>query len=162
MKKERGTGAPAQMIGAAALVLIDWLTKRWAVHALGAGETMTLLDGIVGLRYVENTGAAFSALSGSTALLSGISLIICAGVAAYIVRHPEAGRLTKAAMTLILAGGAGNLIDRMLRGYVVDFIELLFMRFAIFNVADICVTVGAVLLFIALLCGGEVSGRMER
>ena len=69
--------------------------------------------------------------------------------------------LTKLSLSMVLAGGVGNLSDRVARGYVVDYIELQFMRFAIFNAADVFITVGAALLFVALLCGGERNGRMD-
>ena len=160
--KKRGLAGAGWLTVSAALVLMDQISKLWAERTLLTGGGMPLIAGVVGFRYAENTGAAFSALSGSTALLSVVSLAICAAVAVYLLRHPEADWLTKLSLSLILAGGAGNLIDRIARGYVIDFIELLFMKFAIFNWADICVTAGAALLFIALLRGGEKSGGMER
>jgi len=150
------------MAVAAALVLTDWLTKRWAEQALAPVGRMALWDGVVGFCYAENTGAAFSSFSGATMLLGIVSLVICIGVAVYKLRHPEADWLTQSALSMVLAGGIGNLIDRIVRGYVVDFIEVLFIEFAIFNVADICVTVGAALLFIALLRGGEKNDGMAR
>ena len=69
--------------------------------------------------------------------------------------------LSKLSLSMIFAGGVGNLIDRIRLGYVIDFFELQFMDFAIFNVADICITIGAALLFIALMRGGEGNARME-
>ena len=143
------------------LLLIDWFSKRWAETGLAAVGKMPLIEGIIGLRYAENTGAAFSAFSGATALLSLFSVAVCIVVLAYLFKHPEMGVLSKASLSMIFAGGVGNLIDRITLGYVVDFFELQFMDFAIFNVADICITVGAVLLFIALLRGGEGNARME-
>ena len=160
--KDRRFSSVCWLAVSGALVLIDWVSKRWAEQILAPRGRMPLIDGIVGFCYAENTGAAFSALSGSTALLSVASLLICIAVAVYLLRHPEADWLTKLSLSMVLAGGAGNLIDRIIRGYVVDYIELLFMKFAIFNAADICVTVGAALLFIALLRGGEKSDRMDR
>ena len=145
----------------ALLLLADWFSKRWAETVLAAVETMPLLEGIVSLRYAENTGAAFSALSGSTVLLTVFSLAVCAVILFYLIRHPELGALSKLSLSMVFAGGVGNLIDRITRGYVVDFFELQFIEFAIFNVADICITVGAALLFIALLRGGEDNARME-
>jgi len=79
-----------------------------------------------------------------------------------MLRHPEETILMQQALALVLAGGVGNLIDRIRCGYVVDFIELQFIDFAIFNAADIFITSGAVLLFIVLLLGGERNARMDR
>ena len=143
------------------LLLIDWVSKRWAENVLAAVRTMPLIKGIVGLRYAENTGAAFSAFSGATALLSVFSAAVCIAVLIYLLKHPEMDMLSKLSFSMVFAGGVGNLIDRITLGYVVDFFELQFIDFAIFNVADIYITVGAALLFIALLRGGEGNARME-
>jgi len=143
------------------LLLIDLLTKKWAETALAPVETMPLVEGIIGLRYAENTGAAFSAFAGATVWLSLISLAVCTVVLVYVVRHPEMGRLEHLSLSMVLSGGIGNLIDRIARGYVVDFFEFQFVDFAVFNFADIFITVGAALLFIALLRGGEIHARVE-
>ena len=121
---------------------------------------MSLIDGVIGFRYAENTGAAFSALSGATVFLSVFSLAICIAIAIYMIRSTEGARALLP-LSMILAGGVGNLMDRVSYGYVVDFFELQFMKFAIFNVADICITAGAALLFAVLLFGGEKRGRMD-
>ncbi len=145
----------------ALLLLIDWFSKRWAQTTLAVVKTMPLIKGVIGLRYAENTGAAFSAFAGATTLLSAFSALVCIAVLIYLFKHPELDRLSKLSLSMVFAGGVGNLIDRIRLGYVVDFFELQFMDFAIFNVADICITVGAALLFIALLRGGEGHARME-
>ena len=161
MKKRKMTSALWLSVSAA-LILIDWLSKRWAETILAPQGTASLIEGVIGFRYAENTGAAFSVFSGATALLSAFSLAVCAAVAVYMIRHPESGVLMQMSLSMVLAGGVGNLIDRITRGYVIDFFELQFMEFAVFNVADICITAGAALLFIALLCGGEKNGRVDR
>ena len=147
--------------GSVLLLLIDWLSKRWAQTTLAAAKTMPLINGVIGLRYAENTGAAFSAFAGATTLLSAFSALVCMAVLIYLLKHPEMDRLSKLSLSMVFAGGTGNLIDRIKLGYVVDFFELQFMDFAIFNIADICITIGAALLFIALLRGGEGNARME-
>ena len=160
MKNKHGK-TMARLAISALLLLIDIVSKRWAETALAKQGTMPLLKGVIGFRYAENTGAAFSAFSGATILLSAFSVIVCAFILFYIIRHPEMSGPTGLSFAMVLSGGIGNLIDRMTRGYVVDFFEFQFVRFAIFNVADICITVGACLLFIALLRGGEAHGGME-
>ena len=146
----------------AILVIIDQLSKGWASGVLKDLRSLPLIEGVVGLRYAENTGAAFSSFSGATYLLIAFSLAVCAAVAVHMLRHPEETILMQQALALVLAGGVGNLIDRIRCGYVVDFIELQFIDFAIFNAADIFITSGAVLLFIVLLLGGERNARMDR
>lgn len=140
---------------------VDILSKKWAVSVLKPLGTMPLIDGLIGLRYSENTGAAFSSFSGATVLLSGFSLTVCAAIFVYMIARQSISSLMGFPLSLVLAGGVGNLIDRIGRGYVIDFFELQFMKFAIFNVADICITTGCILLFAAILFGGEANGRME-
>ncbi len=160
MKKEMMRGAGWLMLSAV-LVLIDQASKRWAQTVLAPQQTVELWKGVIGFRYAENTGAAFSAFSGATAALGVFSLAVCVVVAVWMIMNPKAGVRMMLPLSMILAGGVGNLIDRLAHGYVVDFFELQFVEFAIFNVADICITVGAALLFIVLLRGGEKSGRVD-
>jgi len=143
------------------LLLTDIFSKKWAETVLAPVREIPWIDGVIGFRYAENTGAAFSAFSGSTLLLGVVSLAVCASILIYILRHPGMNWLTNLSLSMLLAGGTGNLIDRFCRGYVVDFFEFQFVDFAVFNVADIYITTGAVLLFLALLFGGEHNGRLE-
>ena len=127
---------------AAALVGLDQWVKYLVVQTIPLGEHVPFLPHLLDLTYVQNTGAAFSLFSSHTWLLTVISLVMSILLALAVwkplFRHP-AGR---AALTLLLAGAVGNLIDRALQGYVVDMFHVLFMEFAVFNVADICVVVG--------------------
>ena len=127
----------------AALVGIDQLIKLWAVQVLQPVGAMPLIPHVVELRFVLNQGMAFSLLSGKQ-----LFLIIATSAAllavAYGLFFRSRGRYLQQA-ALLLGGGIGNLIDRVLNGEVVDYINLLFMRFAVFNFADICVCVGVAL-----------------
>lgn len=129
----------------AALVGIDQVIKLWAVNVLEPVGSMPLIPHVVELRFVLNQGMAFSLLSGKQLFLivaTSAALI----VVAYMLFFRSRGKLLQqAAMILVLSGGIGNLIDRVLNGQVVDYINLLFMRFAVFNFADICVCVGVAL-----------------
>ena len=133
------------LLAAAALIGIDQAIKLWAVQALQPVGAMPFIPHVVELRFVLNQGMAFSLLSGKQLFLiiaTSIALIFVA----YGLFFRSRGRyLQQAALLLILAGGIGNLIDRVLNGEVVDYINLLFMRFAVFNFADICVCVGVAL-----------------
>ena len=129
----------------AALVGIDQLIKLWAVQVLQPVGAMPLIPHVVELRFVLNPGMAFSLLSGKQ-----LFLILATGAALLLVAYglffrSRGKRLQQAALLLVLGGGIGNLIDRVLNGEVVDYINLLFMRFAVFNFADICVCVGVAL-----------------
>lgn len=126
------------------LVAIDQLVKYQVLQNIDLGEHVPFIPYILDLTFVKNTGAAFSMFSEHTWVLTLISLVMSIVLAVAIwknfFRHPL-GKLT---LTLLLAGAIGNLVDRALRGYVVDMFNVLFMEFAVFNVADICVVVGGI------------------
>ena len=138
------------LLGAAVLVVLDQLIKHWATVALLPVGSMEVLPGIVELRYCLNDGMAFSMLAGKQGLLIGVTsvMLVAVLVMLFVRKMPLAERI---AWTLVLGGGVGNLIDRVLNGVVVDYINVLFMHFAIFNFADICVCMGVGLLMLVLL-----------
>ncbi len=104
------------------------------------------------LRTVHNTGAAWGMMDGSTLLLGVVSLLVVAALLVFLfVLAPDASPLTAVAIGLVAAGGIGNAIDRFFLGYVVDFIQPLFIDFPVFNIADIGVTCGFVLLVLSML-----------
>ena len=129
---------------AAVLVALDQLVKYLVMTRIPLGEHVPFIPCILDLTYVTNTGAAFSIFSEHTWVLALVSLAMSIVLALALWRglfkHPL-GRLT---LTLLLAGAVGNLIDRAFRGFVVDMFNVLFMNFAVFNVADICVVVGGI------------------
>ncbi len=136
---------------AAALVALDQVVKYLVRANIQAGQVIEVIPGLMGLTYVENTGAAFSMFSEHTWVLTLVSAVVSAVLAAAlfknVVRHPF-GKLT---LAVILAGAVGNLIDRALMGYVTDMFKTLFMDFAVFNVADICVVCGGIALAVYVL-----------
>ena len=138
------------LLGAAVLVVLDQLIKHWATAALLPVGSMEVLPGIVELRYCLKDGMAVSMLAGKQGLLIGVTsvMLVAVLVMLFVRKMPLAERI---AWTLVLGGGVGNLIDRVLNGVVVDYINVLFMHFAIFNFADICVCVGVGLLMLVLL-----------
>ncbi len=131
-------------LAALLLAAADQVTKALTRAHLAGGTDVTLIPGVLGLTYVENTGMAFSSLSGMTPLLTAVSLAASILIAVAIWRQ-WLGRspFCQWMLALLLAGAVGNLIDRALFGYVTDMIEVLFVRFAVFNVADCCVVAGA-------------------
>jgi len=135
---------------AALVFAADRATKIWAMGRKPAGEV--LIPGVLGLRYAENRGIAFSLFSGSPvlpAVLAGGVLLL----AAMLLRERKMGALPETGLMMMLGGALGNLADRIFLGYVPDWIELLFVRFAIFNAADMCLTVGCALVIWSLLSG---------
>ena len=136
---------------AALLVVLDQATKFYIRAPMAVGATKDPIPNWLGLNYVQNTGVAFSFFDQYTMILAIVSLVVSIllilAIAFKWVRHPF-GRFT---LMLILAGAVGNLIDRFFMGYVTDMIQVLFVRFAVFNVADIFVVTGAILLVIYVL-----------
>ena len=139
------------LVCVAVLVGADQLIKLWAVQVLEPVGAMPLIPHVVELRFVLNPGMAFSLLSGKQLFLiaaTGAALLL---VAYWLFFRSRGRKLQQAALILVLGGGIGNLLDRVLNGEVVDYINLLFMRFAVFNFADICVCVGVALWVLVIL-----------
>ena len=132
---------------AALTVIVDQVTK-WACTRLTG--SIPVIPGVLALTYAENTGMAFSMLSGHSWLL-GIVSAVCILVGWLVMRRYTLGTTSRIAAMLMLGGAVGNMIDRLFCGYVVDMFEVLFVDFAIFNVADAALTVGTALLAFTLI-----------
>ena len=135
------------------LIVIEQVTKYMAVVHLKNQAAIPLIDGALELRYLENRGAAFGMLQNQKVFLIFVAVIILIIFTYILVKTPAQKKYIwgHTALVLIAAGGAGNMIDRIRLDYVVDFIYFSLINFPIFNVADIFVTVGTILLVILLL-----------
>ena len=136
---------------AAVLILVDQLSKYLVRAHIPLGESVPFIPHILDLTYVRNTGAAFSILQEHTWILTLASAVIVVIVGLMVTRKVLTGRLGLLSAVLVMAGGVGNLIDRLIFKYVTDMFQTVFMDFAVFNVADCCITVGVVLLCVYLL-----------
>ena len=149
----------------AALIGLDQIIKLWAVRVLQPMGAMPLIPHVVELRFVLNQGMAFSLLSGKQLFLIVATSAALILVAYWLFFRSRNNRLQQAALILVLGGGIGNLIDRVLNGQVVDYINPLFMRFAVFNFADICVCVGVALwvleIFLEEVHAGPEDAKKE-
>ena len=140
------------------LVLADQAVK-FAVRAnIGLGQSVPFIPYVLDLTYVQNTGAAFSILRQHTWLLTLTSAAVVLVLCRLAVTGFFKNALGRWSAALVLAGGMGNLIDRAVLGFVTDMFKTTFMDFAIFNVADCCITVGVPLLFLYVLL---YAGRDE-
>ena len=137
-------------------VAADRVTKVLAKRRVLRGA---LIPGVISFRSARNSGMAFSMLSGHFWLLTVFTALLIAGILAYLISHPGESPLLRAGLWLIAGGGLGNLYDRVTMGSVIDFIELVFVRFAIFNVADICICAGAALVLLAAWRSERGKGR---
>lgn len=143
--KEKKRGIAPWFILIAALVGADQLVKWLVRTGIPLGGSVDFIPRVMDLTYVRNTGAAFSIFASHTWALALLSAVASVVLAALLVRTIAAPFLWKFALSLVIAGAIGNLIDRALLGFVTDMFRTLFMNFAVFNVADICITVGGVL-----------------
>lgn len=140
---------------AAVLIVIDQLVKLWAVDKLQPIGTMDFIKigdlKILDLTYLENDGAIFGSMSGQRWFLIGFTSLFLIIAIVAMVKAAKRSKFLSTAIMLYVAGGIGNLIDRVRHGYVVDMFEIKLFRFAIFNVADICVTFAFILAIVYVL-----------
>ncbi len=133
------------------LVGIDQLIKYFVIEYLKPIGVFELIDGFIRLRYVENTGAVFGSFSSHTAVLTVVSIILLIVTVYFLVSQKNKSKLVSLTLLLMIAGGIGNIIDRIRLHFVVDYIEPTFIDFAVFNFADCLITVGAFVLMIYLV-----------
>jgi signal peptidase II len=133
------------------LILLDQAVKGYVVKEIPLGGMRRFIPKVVSLTYLKNSGAAFSMLENQQWFFTIITLIAMGGAFVYLYRHIKGSLWLLLGLTLIISGGIGNFIDRLRQGFVVDMFHLDFINFAIFNVADIYLTIGVGLLLIYLL-----------
>ena len=153
MKKLKLTDYIIYTVIIACIIALDQITKALAVKFLDPIDTYPLIKDVLHLTYAENKGAAFGILADARWVFMSISIIAIGALMFGLYAGFMKGgiTLTTISVCLISAGGIGNMIDRIALEYVVDFIELRFIDFAIFNVADCAVCIGAGMLFLAVL-----------
>ncbi len=132
----------------AGLVAADRVTKALVLKSLAGQDPKPVINGVLRLRYVENSGAAFSIFSDNTLMLTVFTALVLVLCLFILLTHKSKSKFVNAGLILVIAGGIGNEIDRIASGCVIDFIEPLFVNFAVFNFADCCVTVGAFMLIV--------------
>lgn len=133
------------------VILADQATKFLIENTFSPTDSITFIPGIIDFVFVKNTGAAFSMLNSHTWILALVSIIFSVGITVYLVKTQPIDILINVCGGLILGGAIGNGIDRILRAYVVDFIEFTFFNFPVFNIADIAITIGGILAVIAVM-----------
>ena len=133
------------------LILLDQAVKGYVVKEIPLGGIRRFIPKVVSLTYLKNSGAAFSMLENQQWFFTIITLIAMGAAFVYLYRHIKGSIWLLLGLTLIISGGIGNFIDRLRQGFVVDMFHLDFMNFAIFNVADIYLSIGVGLLLIYLL-----------
>ena len=153
MSSEHTNGRVAMLwfLLSAALVAVDQLVKFLVRANIPPYSSIPFIPHVMDLTYVQNTGAAFSLLSGHTWVLTAISAVASVVLAIALARNVLKSRGGSALLAVILAGAVGNLIDRAAFGFVTDMFQTTFVDFAVFNVADICLTCGCAALCVYIL-----------
>jgi len=137
-------------------IIADQIFKNWIVANIQLGDTEKIWPNVLSLTYIKNDGAAWSSFSGQQWFFLVLTPIVLV-VALWFLWKKMAQNWYFIGLTLIIAGALGNFIDRIHQGFVVDMFQTEFINFPIFNIADILLSVGFVLLFIAILTDKETK-----
>ncbi len=132
-------------------VVLDQLSKHWASTTLKNMDTIPIIDGVFHLTYAENRGSAFSMFEGMGMIVVGIAVIMTAVLIYFVIKKHVYGAVGLWATALVISGAIGNSIDRLRLEYVVDMFDFRLINFAIFNVADICLSIGTGLMIIFII-----------
>lgn len=145
---------------AAVAVVIDQFLKVLVVNHLKPVGNITVMPKFLDFTYVENSGAAFGILKNQLWMLIAVTVLVSAVIMVFLFSYHRHTFFSYAASVLIIAGGIGNMIDRIFYGYVVDYIHVSFFS-PVFNFADCCVTVGCVFLIIHVLFFADRKNKRE-
>jgi signal peptidase II len=135
-------------------LVVDRITKLWALNRLANGEDIVVINNIFSFSYLENRGAAFGIFQNNVMPLAVITSLVILGLIVYLVKYRPQSKVLRYSLALIISGAIGNLIDRIVYRFVVDFILLHYKDvyyYPTFNVADMFVVVGTILLSICIL-----------
>ena len=146
----------------AVTVFLDQITKYLTIFFLKPIDTLPLIEDVLHLTYVENTGAAFGMMKDARWVFMVISTLAIVGILVYMFWKRPSDKLMCVSLSFIVGGGIGNMIDRTLLGYVVDMIDFRLINFAVFNVADSFVCVGAGLMILHLILEMVRESKAEK
>lgn len=139
-----------------AFLVLDQVTKELVRNTLGvSGEKISAIPGVLNLLYVENRGAAFGIMEGATNYFVISAAVVTIAVLAYLFYNKQHRWPEVIALSMLTSGAIGNVIDRVMHGYVTDFFATAFIDFPVFNVADIGITCGCILFVIMLFVRGK-------
>lgn len=142
----------------AVIVGIDQLIKYFVLEYLVPVGSVNVIDNLLSLVYVENRGAAFGIFQNQVWIFAVITVVMIAFFVYMLISGKIKGKLFTAAAILIIGGGIGNLIDRIFRGFVVDYLSLSFFP-PVCNFADYCITIGAVLFIVSMFISSKKNSE---
>ncbi len=162
MTSARRATSRALLLIAVPIIVADQVTKIFVRGALPLHDSRTIIPGLLDLTHVQNTGAAFGILNSVDFAFKPLLMMVIAfsalvAIGAYAIRLGTHERIARTGLALILGGAIGNLLDRIMHGYVLDFVDVYYrgIHFWAFNVADAAITVGAILVLFEVLFSGH-------
>lgn len=136
-------------------VVIDQIVKILVISKLALQQPITIINNFFNITYVRNTGAAWSILSGNVLLLIMISVLALVAIYYYLIKDKELNKIDMVSYSMLIGGIIGNLIDRVVHGYVIDYLDFKIFNynFPIFNVADTLIVISIIIIGISLIVG---------
>lgn len=141
------------------IITLDQLTKLLSLSFLRPGTGLEIISGALEFCYVENRGAAFGLLQDHRWIFMSLTAVAIVAMLGWIMLKKSGSRLLTVAFTLIIGGGIGNMIDRVFRGFVIDFINVTFIDFYVFNIADCAVVIGCGMLILYIVTDLIKAGK---
>ncbi|MEY8370481.1 signal peptidase II [Aerococcaceae bacterium 50-4] len=139
----------------AILVAIDQIVKYWTVTTFAINEGQDVIPGILSFFYIQNDGAAWGIFSGQMWLFYIITIVVVAVLVYMLHKEGKDSALLSTGLSFMIAGALGNFIDRLHLNYVIDMFRLEFVEFPIFNVADVCLSIGVILMIVYMIVTPE-------
>ena len=137
------------------LIVIDQIVKILVISKLALQQSITIINNFFNITYVRNTGAAWSILSGNVLLLIMISVLALVTIYYYLIKDKDLNKIDIVSYSMLIGGIIGNLIDRIVHGYVIDYLDFKIFNynFPIFNIADTLIVISIIIIGISLIVG---------
>lgn len=139
------------------IIILDQIIKFVVIQNMELYSSIIIIKNFFNITYVQNIGAAFSILSGNVVFLSLISLIVLVAIYIYLSKKKSFNKIQTITYSMLIGGIVGNMIDRIFRGFVIDYLDFSILKynFPVFNFADICIVVSAIILLIFSIKEGK-------
>lgn len=137
------------------LVVIDQIVKILVINKMALQQSIIVINNFFNITYVKNTGAAWSILSGNVLLLIMISVLALVTIYYYLIKDKDLNKIDIVSYSMLIGGIIGNLIDRIVHGYVIDYLDFKIFNynFPIFNIADTLIVISIIIIGISLIVG---------
>lgn len=137
------------------LIVIDQIVKILVINKMALQQSITIINNFFNITYVRNTGAAWSILSGNVLLLIMISVLALVTIYYYLIKDKDLNKIDIVSYSMLIGGIIGNLIDRIVHGYVIDYLDFKIFNynFPIFNIADTLIVISIIIIGMSLIVG---------